>query len=74
MVRLMSIESISEHRFQRDLERIAAVGANYVAVVIETIGVELDCLDYVRRIVKEHSEIVPGPDADPQRPAPPGAA
>ena len=74
MVRMMSVENIGERRFQRDIERIAAVGSGYVALIIETIGVELDCLDKVRQLVREHAEIIPAPGGDPQRPAPPGAA
>ena len=61
------IENLQSHRFQRDIERIAAVGTDYVALVIETIGTELDCLDKVRQLVREHAEIVPdGPSPGPE--------
>ena len=74
LVAATMIENLQSHRFQRDIEKIIAVGPAYVALVLETIGLELDRVDDVRRIVQEHAEIIPGPGADPQRPSPPGAA
>ena len=61
------IQNLGEHRFRRDVERIVGVGPANVAVVIEAIGEELDCLDEVWKII-------PDPGGDLQRSSPPGAA
>jgi hypothetical protein len=68
------IEHLNTHRFRRDIERIAGVGVDYLVLVVEEIGLELGCLDDVRRIVQEFSEIIPDPGGDLHPPAPPGAA
>ena len=46
----MSIESIGEHRFRRDIERIVAVGSAYTAVIVE---VREDVEAEVRRLIWE---------------------
>ena len=74
MVRLMAIENLGEHRFRRDIERIAAVGPDYLYLAIEAIGIELDRPDEVRRIVAEFSEIIPNPGSDLHPPSSPGVA
>ncbi len=68
------IDRLDTHRFRRDVERIAAVGPDYLYLAIEAIGVDLDRVDDVQRIIREHAEIIPGPGGDPRPPAPPGAA
>ena len=58
------MENLQSHRFRRDVERIAGVGVDYLTIAIEAIGLDLDCLDEVQKIIREHAEIVPNMDDD----------
>ena len=64
------VEDLGERRFKR----IAAVGVDYLYLAIEALGLELDRVENVQKIVREFAEIVPDGPVRDQRPPPQGAA